>query len=252
LAAVFFFAGVTECAGNGVGRLPDLRSPSRIVAVGRGRNRQGGNDAPLVVVDWRCDALEADFRFLVVVGDAVAAHLVQFLFEGGEGGQGVRGLAGQAGALGVVANRLRRFHGQEELAERSQVQGRAAADQVDDADQRASRRRALDIDDVVVVTGPKVDRLADRFMEFLHERQRDLAQADARLDEVAQFEQTDPQAVSARILAFDELGCGHRGEDAMGGRRVQGGCRGQLLERRRFARCGQRIEQRHHALDDLD
>ena len=79
---------------------------------------------PLFVVDRCRDALEAKFRFLFVVGDAVAANLVQFLFQGRQCGQRVWRLAGQPGSPRIVANLLRRIGGQEQFAERSQVQRR--------------------------------------------------------------------------------------------------------------------------------
>ena len=59
----------------------DLACPVRIVAVSRGGDREGGNDLAFIITNWRCNALEAEFGFFVVVGNVVAAYLVEFFFE---------------------------------------------------------------------------------------------------------------------------------------------------------------------------
>ena len=126
------------------------------------------------------------------------------------------------------------------------------ANQIDDPDQRTAARGAFDVNDLVPVADTEVDGFADCFVQLLHERQGDLADVEARLDDVAQFEQTDAQCVGARVVSFDKARVGHHREDAMCRGWVQpGGCR-QCFERRRSRRVGQGIEQRHHAFDDLD
>ena len=58
------------------------------------------------------------------------------------------------------------------------MQWGAPANQIDDAYQRTSGRGAFDIDDLVVVPCAEVDRLADGFVQFLHEGQGDFAHVD--------------------------------------------------------------------------
>lgn len=72
---------------HGIGSFLDLQCPVRVVTVGWGGHRQRGHDVALVVVNRCRDALEAELGFFVVVGDTMAANLVQFLFQRGQGGQ---------------------------------------------------------------------------------------------------------------------------------------------------------------------
>ena len=132
------------------------------------------------------------------------------------------------------------------------MQRGAAADQIDDAHQRTSRRSAFYVNDFVVVAGAEIDRFADGFVQRLHEGQRDFADTDPRFDDVAEFEQADAEAIGAGVLALDEARRGHRRENPVGGRRVQSGDAGQVLEAGGVRRFGKGIEERHHALDDLD
>jgi len=132
------------------------------------------------------------------------------------------------------------------------VQWRATADQIDDAHQRVSRGGALDIDDFVVVPCAEIDRFADAFAQFLHEREGDFAHVDPGFHQVAEFEQADAEAIGPGVLAFDEARRRHGGEDAVCGGRVQFGDAGQVLEGGRFRRRGKGVEEGHHALDDLD
>jgi hypothetical protein len=164
----------------------------------------------------------------------------------------MRCLARQTGALGVVTDFLRAFGSEEELAERGQVQRGAAADQIDHADQGTAGRGAFEINDFVVVAGAEVDCLTDFFVQFLHVGQGHFAHADPRFDDVAEFEQADAEAIGAGVLPFDEAGCAHRGQDAVGGRWVEFGGLGQLLQAGCIRGGSEGVEQRHHALDDLD
>lgn len=132
------------------------------------------------------------------------------------------------------------------------MQRRAAADQIDDAHQRPSRRGAFDIDDFVVVADAEIDRFADGFVQRLHEGPRDFAHADPRFDDVAKLEQADAEAIGAGVLALDKARRVHCRENPMGGRRVQSGDTGQVLEAGGVRRFGKGIEERHHAFDDLD
>ena len=132
------------------------------------------------------------------------------------------------------------------------MQRRARADDVHHADQRAPAGGALDVDHLVVAAHREVDRLAGGVVQLAHEGQGVLAHADARLDQVAEFEQPHPEAVAARVDALDHAVAHQRRQDAVRGRRMEPRARRQHLEADRIARIGQDVEQLHHALDDLD
>ena len=74
----------------------------------------------------------------------------------------------------------------------------------------------------------------------------------ARHDQAAEFKETDAKAIDPRIAAFDEAAAGHGTQDAVGRGRVQPGFCRKLLERNRVVVPGQDVEQRHHALNDLN
>ena len=114
--SLIFWAGVAEGARN-MSAVSWTCAPNPDRGGRPGRRPKLQRRRAILVVDRRSDTFEADFRFLVVVGDAVAANLVQFLFQGRRGGQRVWRLAGQAGALGIVAHLLRAIGGQEQFAE---------------------------------------------------------------------------------------------------------------------------------------
>ena len=164
----------------------------------------------------------------------------------------VPGMRGEAGALGVLAQFREAFLQQEELARRGDVQRGARADHVHHAHRRAARRGALDVDDLVVVAHREVHRLADLRVQFAHHRQRHLAHVDARLDQVAQFQQPHAEPVAARLDAVDQAVGGQRREDAVRGGRMQPGVLRDLLQAERLRMRGQHVEQLHHPRDDLD
>jgi len=89
-------------------------------------------------------------------------------------------------------------------------------------------------------------------VQVLHARHGGVADVDARLDQIAQFQQPDAEPVGAGLVAFGEAARAHRREDAVRGRRVQAGFLGEVLEAHRLVIVGQDIEQLHHAVDDLD
>ena len=164
----------------------------------------------------------------------------------------MRRLSRQAGTLGVIPYFLGAVGGEEQFAQRGDMQRRPSADQINHAHQGATTGRAFDIDDLVLVTDAEVDGFADLSMQFLHERTRHAADADARLDDIAQLQQTDSQRVSTRLVPLDEPGIGHHRQNAVRRRRMQAGGLGQHLQRGRFVVFSQDIEQGHHSFDDLD
>jgi hypothetical protein len=89
-------------------------------------------------------------------------------------------------------------------------------------------------------------------VQLAHHRQRQLAHADARLDQVAQLEQAHAEAVAARLDAVDHAVGRHGSEDAVRGRRVQAGVLGDLLQAEGLRMLRQHLEQARHPLDDLD
>jgi len=89
-------------------------------------------------------------------------------------------------------------------------------------------------------------------MELLHEREGYFAQVDATLDQIPQLQQADAELVAAGILAFDEAAAGQGGEDAVRRGGVQAGTLDQGLEADGVRGFGEDIQQRHHALNDLD
>jgi hypothetical protein len=84
-----------------------------------------------------------------------------------------------AGALGVIAQAGEAFLEQEQLAGGGDVQRRARADDVHHAHRRAARGRALDVHDLVVVAHREVGGLAGLRVQLAHQRQGELAYADA-------------------------------------------------------------------------
>ena len=173
-------------------------------------------------------------------------------FQGGQRGQRIRGVAGQSCPFCVLAQLLRAVLGKVELAYRGDMQRRAGADQVHHPDRGTTAGSAFDIDDLVALAHAEIDALPELLVQALHQRHGGLADADARLDHVAQFQQADAEPVGAGFGALDEAGTGHRRQDAVRGRRVQSGFQCQLLEADRIGVVGKDIEQLHHALDDLD
>ena len=132
-------------------------------------------------------------------------------------------MAGQAGARGVGAHALRVVVGQEQLADRGQVQRRAAADGAHHLHARAFAVGALDVDDLVALAHRQVDRLVRELVQFAHRAQRRVAHVQPRLDQVAQFQQAHAQPVAAGLGAVDEAADGQVVEDAVRGGRVQAG-----------------------------
>ena len=243
---------VTQGPRNFFSRLPHEGFPIGLVAVGRCRDRQAGSDLPFVVEDLRGNATQADLGFFDVVGDTRLANLVEIGFKGFEAGERIFGFSRKAGPLGVSTDFRRAVRRQEQFAQGGQVQGRASANKIDDANQRTAAGSAFDINDIVLVANAEVDGFADAIVQFLHERTGNGTNADARFDDVAEFEQANSQGVGAVVVAFDKPRMGHDGQDAVCCRGVQAGCLRERLEGGCVVRGGQNVEQRHHAFDDLN
>jgi hypothetical protein len=89
-------------------------------------------------------------------------------------------------------------------------------------------------------------------VQLAHRQQGRVAHVQAGLHHVAQFEQAHAQAIAAGLRAVDEAAGGQVVEDAVGGGRMQAGLLADLLQGDRFLPRRQHVDQREHALDDLD
>jgi hypothetical protein len=89
-------------------------------------------------------------------------------------------------------------------------------------------------------------------VQFAHRQQRGVAHVQPGLDQVAQLQQAHAQPVAARLGAVDEAAGGQVVEDAVGGGGVQAGLLADFLQRDGVLTRGQHVDQREHALDDLD
>jgi len=82
--------------------------------------------------------------------------------------------------------------------------------------------------------------------------QRGIAHRQARLHEIAEFQQAHAEPVGAGIGAVDEPAHHHVVQDAVGGRRMQLGTECELFQADRVAMRSKGVQQAHHALDHLD
>ncbi|KAG1385825.1 hypothetical protein G6F60_014696 [Rhizopus arrhizus] len=89
----------------------------------------------------------------------MAAHQGQLALQAVQVGQAVARVAGQAGAQRIGAHLARVAGGQEKLAGRGQVQGRAAADGAHHLHARTFAPGAVDVDDLVALLDRQVDGL---------------------------------------------------------------------------------------------
>jgi hypothetical protein len=228
-------------------RLPGLLEP-----VGRRRDRKPRHQPALVVVDPRRQAAHAELELLVVACDAVGAHRRELALQACQVGDAVAGVAGEAGARGVGAHTLRVVMGEEELADRGEVQRRPPADGAHHLHARALAERPLDVDDLVALAHREVHRLARQAVQLAHRRQRRIAHVEAGLDEVAELEQPHAEPVAARLRAIHEAADRQVVEDAMRRRRVQARALADLLQRHRLGLRRQRVEQREGSPQNLD
>ena len=235
-----------------VGGFLDQRAPLQLHAVGGRGERERRHQRAAVIAHAGGDAAHADLRFLGIDRPALALDALEVALEQREVGHRVPGVRREAGALGVIAQPREAFLEQEKLPRRGHVQRRARADHVHDPHRRAPRGAALDVHDLVAVAHGKVDRLAGLRMQLAHHRQGELAHADARLDEIAELEQPHAEPVASRLDAVHQPVARHRGEDAVGGRRMQARVLRDLLQPERLGMLRQHVEQAHHALDHLD
>ena len=182
----------------------------------------------------------------------MGAHLGQFALQTGGVGEAVAGVAGQAGAADVVLQRPVVFARQEQLADRGEVQGRPAADGAHHLHAAALGQGTLDVDDLVTLADGEVDGLSGEAVQLAHGAHGSVAHVEPGLDQVAQFQQPQSQLVAAGVDAIDEAGGDQVVEDAMGSGWVQCRATGQFLQADGPGLLGQRVEQRHHAFQDLD
>ncbi len=90
--------------------------------------------------------------------------------------------------------------------------------------------RPLHIHDLVALANAQVDRLLDQLVQFAHGQQCGVAHAQARLHQIAQFQQPHAQAVAAGLRAVDKTSDGQIVEDAVGRGWVQTGLFADFLE----------------------
>src|ERR1041384_67510 len=243
---------VADLAGDAVRGLLHERTPLHLHAGGPRRERKTGDQRAAVVADARVDATHADLRLLVVRGPALALDFLEVALQELDAGQRIFGVRSEPGALRVIAQPREALLEEEQLPRRGDVQRRTRADDVHHAHRRASRRAALHVHDLIVVAHREVGGLSGVRMELAHERQRELAHADARLDQIPKLEKAHAEAVASRLDAVDQAVGRHRREDAVRGRRVQAGVLRDLLQAERLGMLLQHVEQAHHALDHLD
>ncbi|MNT26312.1 hypothetical protein D3C72_1618760 [compost metagenome] len=161
-------------------------------------------------------------------------------------------MPGQPGARGIAAHAPGLVGGQEQLADRGQVQGGAATDGAHHLHARTLAVGALDVHDLVALAHAEVDRLLRELVQLAHRAQGRVAHVQPALDQVAKLQQAHAEAVAAGFRAVDEAADREVIEDAVRGRRVQPRLFADFLQRDRFFARGQDVDQREHALDDLD
>ena len=101
------------------------------------------------------------------------------------------------------------------------MQWRARADDMHDAYRGAAARCAFDIDDLVALANAEVHTFAGGLVQLLHLRHGAVADADARLDDVAEFQKADAQSIGTGVAFLDEAARCHRAQNAMRSRRMQ-------------------------------
>mgnify|MGYP006205549355 CR=1 FL=1 len=173
-------------------------------------------------------------RHLVVPRHAQLTALVELALQHRQLRDAVARVAHQAGARGVGAHALGFVVGQEQLAHRGEVQWGAASDGAHHLHARAFAVGAFHVNDLVALAHTQVHRLLDQLVQLAHGAQRGVAHAQARLDQVAQFQQAHAQPVAAGLGPVNEAADGEVVEDAVGGGRVQPRLLADLLQRDRF------------------
>lgn len=182
----------------------------------------------------------------------MAAHQRQLAFEALQVGQAIAGVAGQAGSERIGAHLAGVGGGQEQLAGGGQVQRRPPANGAHHLHAGTLAPGAVDIDDLVALLHRQVDGLPGQLVQRPHGGDGRLAYVQPPLDQRAQFKQTHAQLIQAVVHPLDVAPHHQVVQDAVRGGGVQAGGRGQFLERDGIGLRGQRVEQAHGALDDLD
>ena len=108
--------------------------------------------------------------------------------------------------------------------------------------QRLTSHSPLDEDHLIAMTYAEGDGFAGFVLQFLHVRQGVLAHRDTLLKQIAEFEQTNTELITAGIDALHHALIAHRTEDAVGGRRMQARGEAKIFQVNGAGRCGERIE----------
>jgi len=101
-----------------------------------------------------------------------------------------------------------------------------------------------------VLEHPELGVLAHRGLHFLHERQRELAQAQCVRAAGGQFPEAHADAHRAFVVAFEQTLGDQVGDQPVRGRARQVGTAGDLGGGLRHPRRVEAVEHAHHTLDD--
>ena len=214
-------------------------------------DRQACDQLALIVEDASGHAANPQLQFFVIARCTVVEDFRQRSFKRRQAGDAVSRVPSQTGTGCVGANTLRIVVGKKELADRSEMQGSSSADGTNHLHAGALAVGALDVDDLVALAHGKVHRLVSELVQFAHRTQRGIAHIEARLHEVAQFQQAHSQAVAARFGPVDVATDGEVVQDAVRSGWVESGLLADDLERDRILVGGQHVQQRKHALQHL-
>ena len=79
---------------------------------------------------------------------------------------------------------------------------------------------ALDVNDLIALAHAQVDRLLNLLVQLTHGQQRGITHIQTSFDQIAQFQQTHAQAITASFRAIDESAHGEVIENAVCSRGV--------------------------------
>ena len=132
------------------------------------------------------------------------------------------------------------------------MQRRAATDGAHHLHAASLAVGALHIDDFVALAHREIDGLLGDFVQLAHRGQGRVAHVQARFDQIAQLQKAQTEAITARFGAIHKAANGQIVQDAVRGGRMQAGFFADFFEGNRFFARRQHVQQRKHALDDLD
>ena len=161
-------------------------------------------------------------------------------------------MAGEAGACSVGADSGGFVGCEKEFSHRCQMQRCASTNSTHDLHARTLRISPLYIDDFVALTHRQVHGLPGFAMQLAHGRHGRFPNRKPRLHQIAEFQQTHAEPVSAWIGTVNQTAGHHVVQDAVRGRRMQRRALREFFKTDGIGMRGKRIEQAHHALDHLN